>query len=251
MLSQGRDCVHQSCAAVPSAFLAVVRPWSCSYSRALVVPYVDLLAVLRLLFFGDWVSYLWARLLPAFSVGRVSSPPGEGAVQVLVVLLYFVLLLERFLLSCWGLLSLLGARLWFYLVIVDFLMVSVFRPFLRHLPSCGVPARGRDLRHVALTFAASRFPLGRFLRRFSDLSRSRSRRLLRGGAPRDPQQVSSPEGRWKRGEWCAGVCGLFVVGTFRPSGLGGAAFCRALPRDSDALELDAREKGPHAPQHTH
>ena len=25
--------------------------------------------------------------------------------------------------------------------------------------------------------------------------------------PRDPQQVSLPEGRWKRGKWCAGVCG--------------------------------------------
>ena len=36
------------------------------------------------------------------------------------------------------------------LVIVDFLIVSVLGPFLRHFPSCGVPARWRDLRHVVL-----------------------------------------------------------------------------------------------------
>ena len=53
MRRQGRDCVHQSCAAVPSAYLAVVRRWLCSYSsRALVVPYVDLLTGLWLLLFG-------------------------------------------------------------------------------------------------------------------------------------------------------------------------------------------------------
>ena len=57
--------------------------------------------------------------------------PGGGAEFVLVVLLYLVSLLvlavaERFLLACQGLLSLLGACLWFSLVSVDFLIAFFF-----------------------------------------------------------------------------------------------------------------------------
>ena len=64
MRRQGRDCVHQSCAAVPSAYLAVVRRWLCSYSsRALVVPYVDLLAGLWLLLFGLLFVSLFGHLV--------------------------------------------------------------------------------------------------------------------------------------------------------------------------------------------
>ena len=51
MRRQGRDGVHQSCAAVPSAFFGI-GGLRCYSSRALVVPYVDLLAGLWLLLFG-------------------------------------------------------------------------------------------------------------------------------------------------------------------------------------------------------
>ena len=42
----------------------------------------------------------------------------------------------------------------------------VFCPFSRHFPSCGVPARWKDLRHVVLTFAASSFPSWRVASEF-------------------------------------------------------------------------------------
>ena len=123
--------MHQSCAAVPSAYSAVVRRWLCSYSsRALVVPCVGLLAVLRLLLFGLWLGALvfFAGLFVAGLLRRSRLvAPRES-----------------------GLLSLLDPCLWLYLVNVDFLIVSVFWPFLRYFPSCGVPARWRDLRHVFL-----------------------------------------------------------------------------------------------------
>ena len=154
---QGRVCMHQSCAAVPSAFLAVVRRWSCSYSsRALVVPHVDLVAVLRLLLFGMWLGLpvWWARLLPAFCVGRVSLPPGEDEWRSA----------SSFLVGdfcrCWALVS---GSTWSSSISI----VSVFGPFLlRHFPSCGAPARWRDLRHVVLTFGASSLPSWRVASEF-------------------------------------------------------------------------------------
>ena len=144
------------------------RTWTCSLFSNFCSSACDRVSPLGALVFVDsFVAGLLRR-----------SPPGEGAELVLVVLLYLVLLLvlaveERFLLACWGLLSLLGACLSFSLVIVDFLILSVFGTFLRHFPSCGVPARWRDLRHVVLTLAASSFPSWRVLHS------SRSRRLLR------------------------------------------------------------------------
>ena len=130
MRRQGRDCVHQCCAGVPSAYSTVVRRWLCSFSsRTLVVPCVDFLAVLRLLLFGLWLGFtLWSSRLCGLVCSRpsfasvASRRPQESAELVLVVLLCFVLLLvlaaeER-------LLSLLRPCLWFYLVIVDFLIVS-------------------------------------------------------------------------------------------------------------------------------
>ena len=81
VFSQGRDCVHQSCAAVPSAYSTVVRRWLCSYSsRALVVPCVGLLAVLRLLLFGLWLGALvFCGLVCCRPSASVASrrPPGE------------------------------------------------------------------------------------------------------------------------------------------------------------------------------
>ena len=123
---------------------------------------MGLLAVLRILLFGLWLalSAWFSRFVGLFVASLLRRTrlvaPRESAELVLVVFLFFVLLLvlaaeeRRFLLPCWVLLSLPGPCLWLYLVIVDFLFVSVFGPFLRHFPSCGVPARWRDLRHVAL-----------------------------------------------------------------------------------------------------
>ena len=52
---------------------------------------------------------------------------------------------------CWLELPLLLALVvLFFLDFVDFLAVSVFGPFCGRFPSCGVPARWRDLRHVVL-----------------------------------------------------------------------------------------------------
>ena len=115
---------------------------------------VGLLAGLRLLLFGLSLvslfipSSLWGRWLPAFSVRRVSSPPGEGAVLVLSVLQFFVLYLVlavegRFLLSS-ALLSLLGSCLWYNLDFDDFLMVSVFGPFCGILRVAGCPPGGEN-----------------------------------------------------------------------------------------------------------
>ena len=78
-------------------------------------------------------------------------------------------------------------------------LLSVVQPGLRRFPHglciwdvfsrffsiCGVPARWRDLRYVVQAFAASSFPPGGQLRSFSDLRRSRARRLLGGGAYTD------------------------------------------------------------------
>ena len=80
--------------------------------------------------------------------------------------------------------------------------------------------------------------------------------LRRAVEPRDPQQTSSPEGRWKRGNRDSLVCGRTwgppAVGACRPLGLG-CGRRRAPPRDSDAHHPHARKGSvsPHAPQHTH
>ena len=132
MLGQGRDCVHQSCAAVPSACMTVIRRWLCSYSFRAQVPCVDLLAGCSSRLSPCLVpSSLWVRWLPAFSVRRVSSFPGEGALLVLSVLRFFVLLVVlavdgRFLLS------LLGSCPSYDLDFGDFFIDSVFGLF------CGI-----------------------------------------------------------------------------------------------------------------
>ena len=104
MRRQGRDCEHQSCAAVPSAYSTVVRHWLCSYSSQAQVPCVDLLAGPRLLLFGLLFVYLFGPLV----VGCLLSPtvasrrPPECAVLVLSVLRFFVVFL-RFVCLCWAL----------------------------------------------------------------------------------------------------------------------------------------------------
>ena len=143
MRRQERGCKHQSCAANPSAYSTVVRRWLCSYSSQARLLFVSLFG--PLVFVGSLVA--------GFSVRRVSSPPGEGAVLVLSVLRLFVVLVyfavEEFFLLCFRL-SLLGCCFWCVLDFDDFLMDSVFWPFLRRFRSCGVPARWRDWRHVVL-----------------------------------------------------------------------------------------------------
>ena len=64
--------------------------------------------------------------------------------------------------------------------------------FLRRLPSCGVPARWRDLRYVVSAFAASSFPLGGQLQFQETAERRGLHGLRRAVEPRDPQQVSPP-----------------------------------------------------------
>ena len=60
--------------------------------------------------------------------------------------------------SCWLELPLLLALVvLFFLDFVDFLAVLVFGPFSLHFPSCGVPARWRDLRHVVLDTRRKKF----------------------------------------------------------------------------------------------
>ena len=98
---------------------------------------------------------------------------------------------ECFLLSS-ALLSLLGSCLWYDLEFDDFLMDSVFGPFCGIFRAVECPARWRDLRYVVQAFAASSLPSGGQLRSFSDLRRSRSRRLLRGGACTDCAVQWSP-----------------------------------------------------------
>ena len=65
--------------------MTVVRRWLCSYSSRALVPAVGSPRVVL----PSW----WSRWLPAFCVGRVSSPTGEGTLQVLALLPFFVLLL--------------------------------------------------------------------------------------------------------------------------------------------------------------
>ena len=108
---QGRDCVHQSCAAVPSAYSTVVRRWLCSYSSRAQVPCLDLLAGLRLLLFGLLLVSLFGPFVFVGSlVAALLRPsrlvaPREGAVLVLSVLRFFVVLVdfvvEEFFLLSW------------------------------------------------------------------------------------------------------------------------------------------------------
>ena len=151
MRREGRDCVHQSCAAVPSAFFGI-GGLRCYSSRAL-----GSIGSLPLLF-GLWscsplVGFL--RVRPAGRCCRCSlwssRPcwcffPGSLAGSVAA----------RGGLRCWSLPSprlsflvfcLRGSRLWYF---CRFRRGYVFWPFLRHFPSCGVPAGWRGLRNVVL-----------------------------------------------------------------------------------------------------
>ena len=109
-------------------------------------------------------SSLWSRWLLASPSVASRRPPGVGAVLVLSVLRFFVVLVdlavEEFFLLSSVLLSLFGSCFWFYLDFDVFLLDSVFGPFYCIFPSCGVPARWRDLPYVVPASAASSFPPG-------------------------------------------------------------------------------------------
>ena len=150
-------------------------------------------------------------------------------------------------------------------LLVGFLAVSLGLPFSRHFPSCGVPARWRDLRHVVLDICRKKFPiLAGSLGVFSDLRSSRSRRMLRGGAYADCAEQWSPGilGSSLPLEWLVEERShRTVVQEMRveaPRG-GSASTLRvgvwcvhASPRDNRRAKFPTREKGrrPHASHHT-
>ena len=121
--------------------------WSCSSLWGFFVCVVSVVEVAVLLFFRllFFVVFLAAfLLLSGWSSCSLLSRwipwlPGAGCVVVLALRVSFV---PGFCLR--------GARLWYF---CRFRRGFVFWPFSRHFPSCGVPSRWRDLRHVVLTFA--------------------------------------------------------------------------------------------------
>ena len=68
--------------------------------------------------------------------------------------------------SGWGLPSLMGSGLGFSLVVMDFLIGSLFGPFLRHLRVAGCPSGGEICGVQFQTFAASSFHPGGHSRSF-------------------------------------------------------------------------------------
>ena len=144
--------MHQSCAAGPSAYSPVVRRWLFCYSSRLQVRSWTSSLVSGFCSSACCLSpcldppSLWGRWLLAFSVRRVSSPPGEGDVLVLSVLRFFVVLVglavEEFFLLSSVRLSLLFSWLWYDLDFDDFFLDSVFGPFCGIFRVAGYPPGG-------------------------------------------------------------------------------------------------------------
>ena len=66
----------------------------------------------------------------------------------------------------------------FILVLMEFLTVEVVLRFLRHFPTCGVPARWRNLRNVVL--GTCRFVASEFLIAQLQIQEAAERRGLHG-----------------------------------------------------------------------
>ena len=104
--------MHQSCAAVPSAYLAVVRRWLCSFLPGRWWCSAWAFSLFSVFYSSacGWLSPLGALVFVGLFVAGLLRrtrlvAPRESTELVLVVFLFFVLLLvlaaeERFLLPC-------------------------------------------------------------------------------------------------------------------------------------------------------
>ena len=152
MRRQGRGCKHQSCAANPTGYSALVA-FAVILPGRLGVSDVDVFAVLCPLLFGLWSCSPLVGVSPCSSCRSLLSLFRV----VLAALLEFFSWLSRWFRGLSGRASVLslpsprpsflvfclrGPRLLYF---ADFNVVTYFGRFLWHFPSCGVPARWRVL----------------------------------------------------------------------------------------------------------
>ena len=202
-----------------------------------VVPPFPLRPVVRFFPVVGYFPCSARRWFPTCSCWWVSSPPGECAESLLVVLLFLSLLLllsvEAFVLvSGWEFLSSMGPGLGFWLDVMDLLTVSVFGPFFSVFTCCELSAKWRDLRHLfsgicsKLSSTWRAFP--EFLLLFAApvpggcQGEVLTQTALSSGAPGSLVGLLSQKVGGSEERVCS-ACSSLAVGACRPSGLGGAA----------------------------